>query len=71
MKYYNFHEERIPEDLGHLRNTRDSIVSDRNHHLIAREVEGKFVHYKDNEKVSPLVIQLYWTNNIMQGVRCR
>ena len=41
--YLYLYEDRVPEDSEHLRNTWDSIVSDRNHHLIVYEVEGKLV----------------------------
>ena len=41
--YLYLHEDRVPENSEHLRNTWDSIVSDRNHHLIVCEVEGKLV----------------------------
>ena len=39
--YLYLHEDRGPEASEHLRNTWDSIVSDRNHHLIVCEAEGK------------------------------
>lgn len=39
--YLYLDEDRVPEASEHLRNTWDSIVSDRNHHLIVCEVEGK------------------------------
>ena len=39
--YLYLHEDRVPENSEHLRNTWDSIISDRNHHLIVCEVEGK------------------------------
>lgn len=45
MKYYSytyiFTKTGGPEASEHLRNTWDSIVSDRNHHLIVCEAEGK------------------------------
>lgn len=41
--YLYLHEDRVPESSEHLRNTWYSIVSDRNHHLIVCEVEGKLV----------------------------
>lgn len=41
--YLYLHEDRSPEDSEHLRNIWDSIASDRNHHLIVCEVEGKLV----------------------------
>ena len=41
--YLHLHEDSIPEDSEHLRNTWDSIVEDENHHLIVCEVDGKIV----------------------------
>ncbi|MBQ6696283.1 MAG: GNAT family N-acetyltransferase [Lachnospiraceae bacterium] len=41
--YLYLHEDSIPEDSEHLRNTWDSIVEDENHHLIVCEVDGKIV----------------------------
>ena len=41
--YLYLHEESIPEDSGHLRDTWNQILEDKNHHLIVCEVEGKIV----------------------------
>ncbi len=41
--YLYLHETNIPEDSEQLRNTWDSIVNDKNHHLIICEVDGKIV----------------------------
>ncbi len=41
--YLYLHEESIPEDTEHLRNTWKSIISDVNHHLIVCEVDNKIV----------------------------
>ncbi len=41
--YLYLHEDSIPEDSEHLRNTWDSIIEDTNHHLIVCEVAGKIV----------------------------
>lgn len=41
--YLYLHEERIPEDTEHLRDTWDNIVSDTNHHLIVCEADGNIV----------------------------
>ena len=41
--YLYLHEESVPEDSEHLRNTWESIVNDKNHHLIVCEVDGKIV----------------------------
>lgn len=32
--YLCLHEESIPEDTDHLRNTWEKIINDTNHHLI-------------------------------------
>lgn len=36
--YLYLHETNIPKDSEQLRNTWDSIVNDKNHHLIICEV---------------------------------
>ena len=41
--YLYLHEESVPEDSDHLRDTWESIVNDVNHHLIVCEVDGKIV----------------------------
>lgn len=39
--YLYLHEEAVPEDSEYLRTTWKSIISDKNHHLIVCEVDGK------------------------------
>ena len=41
--YLYLHEESIPDDTEHLRNTWKSIISDANHHFIVCEVNNKIV----------------------------
>ena len=41
--YLYLHETSVPEDSGQLRDTWDSIMKDKNHHLIVCEVDGKIV----------------------------
>lgn len=41
--YLYLHEESVPEDTEHLRNTWDSIINDTNHHLIVCEADGRLV----------------------------
>ena len=41
--YLYLHEESIPEDTLHLRNTWESIINDTNHHLIVCEESGRIV----------------------------
>ena len=41
--YLHLHEERIPKDTEHLRNTWENIINDTNHHLIVCEVDDKIV----------------------------
>ena len=41
--YLYLHEESIPDDTEHLRNTWDNIINDANHHLIVCEIDGKIV----------------------------
>ena len=41
--YLYLHEDSIPEDNEHLRNTWDQIMNDPNHHLIVNVVDGKIV----------------------------
>lgn len=41
--YLYLHEESVPEDSEHLKNTWDSIIRDPNHHLILCEADGKIV----------------------------
>lgn len=41
--YLYLHEKAIPEDSQQLRDTWESIINDKNHHLIVCEREGKIV----------------------------
>lgn len=41
--YLSLHETEVPEDSEHLRQTWEKIVSDRDHHLIVCEMEGRIV----------------------------
>ena len=41
--YLYLHEESIPDDTEHLRNTWENIINDANHHLIVCEIDGKIV----------------------------
>lgn len=41
--YLYLHEECIPDDTEHLRNTWKKIINDANHHLIVCEVDNKIV----------------------------
>ena len=41
--YLYLHEEHIPEDTEHLKNTWENIISDPNHHMIVCEVDNKIV----------------------------
>ena len=41
--YLFLHEEDIPEDNEHLRNTWKQIMDDPNHHIIVCEIDGKIV----------------------------
>lgn len=41
--YLYLHEESVPGDTEHLRNTWKNIVNGKNHHLIVCEVDGKIV----------------------------
>ncbi len=41
--YLYLHEKSIPEHSEQLKNTWESIINDKNHHLIVCEVEGKIV----------------------------
>ena len=41
--YLNLHEKEIPEQSQHLSETWDTIVKDKNHHLILNEVDSKIV----------------------------
>lgn len=41
--YLHLHERSVPEFTNHLKNTWDSIIADKNHHIIVNEVEGRIV----------------------------
>ena len=41
--YLYLHETAIPEESTHLKQTWESIMNDKNHHLIVCEVDGKIV----------------------------
>ncbi|MGN0695976.1 MAG: GNAT family N-acetyltransferase [Oscillospiraceae bacterium] len=41
--YLYLHEDSVPEDSEHLRNTWERIISDEDHHLIVCEVDGRIV----------------------------
>ena len=41
--YLYLHETAIPEESTHLKQTWESIMNDKNHHLIGCEVDGEIV----------------------------
>lgn len=41
--YLHLHEKTVPEDSEYLQTTWNSIISDKNHHLIVCEADGKIV----------------------------
>lgn len=41
--YLYLHEDSIPEMTEHLSKTWDEIISDKNHHIIVKEVDGKII----------------------------
>ncbi|MBQ5877370.1 MAG: GNAT family N-acetyltransferase, partial [Treponema sp.] len=41
--YLHLHEETIPEMTEHLQNTWNTILQDKNHHIIVNEIDGKLV----------------------------
>lgn len=41
--YLHLHERSVPEFTNHFKNTWDSIIADKNHHIIVNEVEGRIV----------------------------
>ena len=41
--YMFLHETSVPELTEHLRNTWDTIMGDKNHHIIVNEMDGKIV----------------------------
>ena len=41
--YLFLHEESVPEMTIYLKDTWDSIIMDKNHHIIVNEIDGKIV----------------------------
>ena len=41
--YLHLHESQVPEMTEHLQSTWDTIIEDKNHHIIVKEVDGKIV----------------------------
>ena len=41
--YLHLHEESIPEMTKHLENTWNTIIQDKNHHIIVKVIDGKIV----------------------------
>ena len=41
--YLHLHEESVPEMSKHLKDTWNTIVQDKNHHIIVKEVDGRIV----------------------------
>lgn len=41
--YLHLHEETIPEMTEHLESTWDTIMQDKNHHIIVKEIDSKIV----------------------------
>jgi GNAT superfamily N-acetyltransferase len=41
--YLYLHETTVPEMSEHLKNTWKTILEDKNHHIIVKEVDGKIV----------------------------
>ena len=41
--YLHLHEETIPEMTEDVKNTWDTIMQDKNHHIIVKEIDGKLV----------------------------
>lgn len=41
--YLHLHEESVPENTEHLRQTWNTIIRDENHHIIVKIVNGKIV----------------------------
>jgi len=41
--YLNLHESSVPEMTAHLEKTWNSIIQDKNHHLIVKVADGKIV----------------------------
>lgn len=41
--YLHLHEKSLPEMTEHLKKTWNSIIQDKNHHIIVNEIDGKIV----------------------------
>lgn len=41
--YLYLHEDSIPEMTEHLKKTWQTIISDKNHHIVVNEIDGKIV----------------------------
>ena len=41
--YLFLHEKSVPEMTEHLKNTWNTIMEDKNHHIIVKETDGKIV----------------------------
>lgn len=41
--YLFLHEKDIPADTEYLRNTWDTVIEDKNHHIIVNEINGKII----------------------------
>ena len=41
--YLYLHEDMVPEMTDHLKDTWDTMIRDKNHHIIVNEVDGKIV----------------------------
>lgn len=39
--YLYLHEKSVPEMTDHLKNTWETIINDKNHHIIVNEVDTK------------------------------
>ena len=41
--YLFLHEDSVPENTEHLKNTWKEIINDKNHHIIVKEIGGKII----------------------------
>ena len=41
--YLHLHEDSVPDDTEHLKRVWNTILQDRNHHIIVKEADGKIV----------------------------
>ena len=41
--YLHLHEKEIPKITTHLKSVWDTIIEDKNHHIIVKEVDGKIL----------------------------